>query len=222
MAIYKDLKNKNIFYKPKDNLLNNKKIFKMRHMFSAIKINSGYLIRFHTSSKETNISSNIKFINIKYNETIRNSNPFFYMEEEIFENYTTVSYDKKDFPQNFREADKKTIIRSLENNLIHGYETFLKDNLAYDENNEIINFGANKKELLIKNINLEEITKEASYQKQQNNIMLSSYLGILPKNLSKIFLINKRIPIEEFSKIHEKIMNKQGVGDELIDNWKGW
>jgi hypothetical protein len=211
-TMFRDRFNANIYY-PKNNMKGHK-IRELKHMFTAIKLNGGYLIRLHTSKPFTYITPDITFKNIPYDGLIKHSNEMFYMRDDAFNDYLSVSYQMSGFPKTFQEKD--SIKLELKNNLIHGYNHFINSNLYFNEADELISFSPNKGALIAKELGFGSI--KANYEVKKNQIMLSSLLGIYPKNLSKIFIDKERIESEHFNSIHQEIQKGLGIEDKIVDN----
>jgi hypothetical protein len=114
-------KNPNIYYKISEDVKNSKIL---KHMCTMIKVNGGFLIRKHTTEKETYISENLTIKNNSGEFLIKNSNPFFYVNSEILEKFAEFSYDVKNFPYNFKNDIKDELVTNLKN----GYIDLMKSN----------------------------------------------------------------------------------------------
>ncbi len=228
MTLYKPYKNPSAFKSVTEYNQNKKSCFKISHMFTKIEVNGGSLIRFHTTKAETHLSKDIVIKNISYsNQTIiKNSNPFFYMDNNSINSYTTISYRTWEFPKTFHENDINMVKLELKDNLISGYMGFLRDNKTLPEfkNNtrrhELITFSANKSEYVIPFLDIISINKEACYNKLPNELLINAGKVTLPYQLSKIYISKERIDISNLSAVTERILNNSRyLEDEIISNW---
>jgi hypothetical protein len=168
--------NPNIYYKINEKEKNAKIL---KHMATLLKVNGGYLIRKHTTQEKTFLDEGLTIETERGGVLIKHSNPFFYVNGDVFREYMTIEFDMRLFPKNF-SLDKEEIGEELAENLRNGLIEFIKES-------RILSVSDKFKKRLIEEYKNDKLTEDQLKELLKEN-MINNHEKVLTFGEEKMYV----------------------------------